>query len=45
MIMLLKNGRKTVDTLTECRKTGVLAYADRGFKSLFIKGYILTNAL
>ena len=44
VIMHSITGRNTTFT-KEIKEEAVLAYAARGFKSLFIKGYTLTNAI
>ncbi len=45
VIMLLRNGRKTVKPLDGERREAIKAYAGRGFSNLFLRGYPLTNAL
>ena len=45
VIMLLRNGRRTVKPLDGERREAIMAYAGRGFSNLFLRGYTLTNAL
>lgn len=45
LVSIKPNGRKTVTALTEARKDAVRNFTAQGFRSLFVRGYILTNAL
>lgn len=45
VIMTLVNGREAIRPLDRERREAIMAYAGRGFSSLFLRGLTLTNAL